>query len=84
MTDYSTFGNNFSVSQATCAASACLDQSAEWVMERPAFELPFGFQILPMVDYFSHDGYTDGTVISNGQTVEHRRLPGLGLSTTSR
>ncbi len=67
LTDYSTFGNNFSV-QATCATSTCLDQSAEWIMERPAFELPFGAQILPMVD-FSQDGYTNGTVTSDGQTT---------------
>jgi Peptidase A4 family len=67
LSDYITPGNNFSV-QATCATSTCLDQSAEWVMERPAFELPFGPQILPLVD-FTQDAYTNGTVTSGGQTT---------------
>ena len=66
LSDYTTPGNNFSVSQP-CAANVCLDQSAEWVMERPAFDLPFGFQILPLVDYFN-DAFSNGTVVSNGKT----------------
>jgi hypothetical protein len=56
--------NNFSVTQS-CAASTCLDQSAEWIIERPAFSLPFGFQILPLVDFFN-TGFTRGMQTSGG------------------
>jgi Peptidase A4 family len=41
---------SFSTAQQ-CAADVCADASAEWILERPAFELPFGFQILPMGDF---------------------------------
>jgi hypothetical protein len=40
--------NSFSV-QATCAAAACLDTSAEWIAERPAFTTG----IAPLADYLS-------------------------------
>jgi Peptidase A4 family len=36
VTDATTAGNNVSQS-ATCAASTCLDESAEWIAERPAY-----------------------------------------------
>ncbi len=49
LTDNTTPGNNFSVTQP-CATDTCLDSSAEWIIERPAFSLPFGFQILPSWD----------------------------------
>jgi Peptidase A4 family len=62
--DYTTSGNNFSVTQP-CATEVCLDQSAEWIIERPAFSLPFGFQILPLVDY-DQNAFTSGTVVSGG------------------
>ena len=44
LTDSTTPGSNFSVG-ATCAVETCLDQSAEWVVERPATLLPAGAQI---------------------------------------
>jgi Peptidase A4 family len=50
LTDHTRPQESFSTSQ-TCAATTCLDQSAEWILERPAFSLPFGFQILPLADY---------------------------------
>ena len=40
-------------------------------MERPAFELRYGFQILSLVYYF-HNGFTNGTVAS---VVRPRALP---------
>jgi hypothetical protein len=50
MHDYTTAGNNFSVTQS-CAATTCLDSSGEWVVERPATLASFGIQILPLADY---------------------------------
>lgn len=50
LTDYSNPRESFSVSQS-CATTTCSDSSAEWIVERPAFDLPFGFQILPQADY---------------------------------
>jgi len=38
LTDHNTPGNSFSTVQ-TCATSTCLDQSAEWIAERPAFPI---------------------------------------------
>jgi hypothetical protein len=38
LSDSSTPGNSFSTTQ-TCAAGTCLDQSAEWIAERPAFPI---------------------------------------------
>ncbi len=64
LTDYTQPVNDFSVTQP-CATDTCLDQSTEWIVERPAFELPFGFQILPLVDFF-RTGFTDGTQVSGG------------------
>jgi Peptidase A4 family len=38
LTDHTTPGNSFTTRQ-TCATSTCLDESAEWIAERPAFEI---------------------------------------------
>jgi hypothetical protein len=65
--DRDTRGNNFSVTQP-CATDTCLDQSAEWIIERPAFALGDGFQILPLV-YYGQNGFSNGTVTSGGQTT---------------
>jgi hypothetical protein len=67
LTDFTQPVNNFSVTQP-CATGTCLDQSAEWIIERPAFSLPFGFQILPLSDFFV-TGMTDGTQTSGGTTA---------------
>jgi hypothetical protein len=37
LTDSTTGGNSFTAS-AACAAATCKDQSAEWIVERPAFQ----------------------------------------------
>ncbi len=62
--DYTTPGNNFSVTQP-CATDTCLDSSAEWIIERPAFSLPFGFQILPLADFW-RTSFESGGVVSGG------------------
>jgi Peptidase A4 family len=56
---------SFSVNQ-TCAPSVCADSSAEWIVERPAFALPFGFQILPLA-LFGKSYFTSATVVSGGR-----------------
>lgn len=58
---------SFSVN-AACDPATCLDSSAEWIVERPAFALPFGFQILPLVNFFE-TGFSDGSVTSGGHTT---------------
>ncbi len=64
LTDYTTPGNSFSVTQQ-CAAATCADASAEWIVERPAFELPFGAEILPLAD-FTRATFEQGSVAVNG------------------
>jgi hypothetical protein len=58
---------SFSVT-ASCATATCVDGSGEWVVERPAFSLPFGFQILPAAD-FTRTGFTSGHITSGGRTT---------------
>jgi hypothetical protein len=48
VTDSTNTANSFSV-KATCALATCLDESAEWIAERPAFSIG----IVPLADYGS-------------------------------
>ena len=68
LTDFTHPAESFTV-MASCAPSTCLDSSAEWIMERPAFALPFGFQITPLAN-FSPAGFVNGTLTSGGRTTE--------------
>jgi hypothetical protein len=68
LTDFTHPAESFTVT-ASCAPSTCLDSSAEWIMERPAFELPFGFQILPLGS-FSLTGFANGALTSGGRTTD--------------
>src|ERR1700733_12483319 len=43
-TDPSNPAESFTVPGLTCPATTCVNSSAEWGVERPAFELPFGPQ----------------------------------------
>jgi Peptidase A4 family len=67
LTDHTRPQESFSISQQ-CATTTCLDSSAEWIIERPAFSLPFGFQILPLAD-FSVTGFNRAEQTSGGQTT---------------
>jgi hypothetical protein len=67
LTDFTRPQESFTAT-ATCAPTTCLDASAEWIVERPAFDLPFGFQILPLSDYFQ-TAFFDGKVTSGGTTT---------------
>lgn len=64
LTDSTESVNDFSVSQP-CASRTCLDSSAEWILERPAFDNVFGPQIVPLAD-FSTAGFTNGSQVSGG------------------
>lgn len=66
LSDNSRPDESFSVS-ASCPADTCVNSSAEWIVERPAFDLPFGFQILPQADY-GKTSFTNGTVSAGGTT----------------
>ena len=68
LTDSTRPQESFSVT-AACDPSICLDQSAEWIVERPAFALPFGFQILPLSDFFQAS-FVNGSVTSGGKTTK--------------
>jgi hypothetical protein len=62
LTDHTRPQESFSTTQS-CAAATCLDQSAEWIIERPATLPPFGIvQILPLADF-------DETVFLSGRTT---------------
>ena len=74
LTDYTTSGTT-SRYLATCATNPCLDQSAEWIMERPAFEVLFGAQFLP-TSRFQPRRLRQRDRDLQWQNHEHRRLPG--------
>jgi hypothetical protein len=65
LTDHTRPQESFSVS-ASCATSTCADSSAEWIAERPAFALPFGFQIVPLGD-FGSQFFSSADVVSGGR-----------------
>jgi hypothetical protein len=65
LTDHTRRQESFSTS-ASCATATCVDSSGEWVIERPAFDLPFGFQILPLTD-FNRTYFTAGDIVSGGK-----------------
>lgn len=67
LTDFNRPQESFSVTQP-CAINTCEDSSAEWIIERPAFYLPFGFQILPLAD-FDQTSFLSGTVTSGSRTT---------------
>jgi hypothetical protein len=65
LTDHTRPQESFSTT-ATCAASTCADSSAEWIVERPAFEESFGPQILPLSD-FGRSFFSSADVVSGGR-----------------
>jgi hypothetical protein len=66
LTDYTNPQESFSAT-ASCAATTCTDSSAEWIVERPAYEpIPGLIQIVPMVDY-DRTGFESGHLVANGQ-----------------
>jgi Peptidase A4 family len=71
LTDYTRPQESFSVT-STCATSgsnACADSSAEWVIERPAYEPIAGlFQFVPLVAY-DRTGFESGSLTANGRTT---------------
>jgi hypothetical protein len=65
LTDHTRPRESFSTT-ATCATTTCADSSGEWIIERPAFELPFGAQILPLAD-FNRTFFNAGDIVSGGK-----------------
>ena len=65
LVDHTRPQESFSVAQ-TCDPTVCTDSSAEWIVERPAFSLPFGFQILPL-GLFGRSLFTSADVVSGGR-----------------
>jgi hypothetical protein len=60
LTDFSNQQESFDIPSVTCPAATCVNSSAEWIVERPAFAVA-GFQILPQADY-GQTAFYDGTV----------------------
>lgn len=67
LTDFNHPQESFSVT-TSCAPSTCLDSSAEWIVERPAFANPFGLQIVPLSNFFQ-TGFFNGALTSGGKTT---------------
>lgn len=67
LTDFTRPQESFSVA-AACDPSTCLDSSAEWIVERAAFELPFGFQFISLADFFQ-TGFFNSALTSGGKTT---------------
>jgi hypothetical protein len=66
LTDHTRPQESFSVN-ATCATTTCTDSSAEWIVERPAYEpIPGLFQFVPLV-FFGRAGFESGHLVANGQ-----------------
>jgi hypothetical protein len=66
LTDHTRPQESFSVT-ASCATTTCTDSSAEWVIERPAYEPIAGlFQFVPLV-YFGRTGFESGSLVANGK-----------------
>jgi hypothetical protein len=63
LTDSTHPANSFSKA-ASCAASTCLDTSAEWIAERPAYSIG----IVPEAQ-FSTVKFTSGSAVAGGKTV---------------
>jgi hypothetical protein len=66
LTDRTRPQESFSVT-ASCATTTCTDSSAEWVIERPAYEPIAGlFQFVPLV-YYGRSGFESGSLVANGK-----------------
>jgi hypothetical protein len=66
LTDHTRPQESFSVT-ASCATTTCTDSSAEWVIERPAYEPIAGlFQFVPLV-YYGRTGFESGRLVANGR-----------------
>lgn len=52
----------------TCAKTTCLDESAEWIIERPAYDVNNTLQIVPQADYKATQ-MNDDTFTSGGKTT---------------
>lgn len=61
LTDFSNPAESFDVANQACPATTCLNSSAEWIVERPAFEVGPYPQFLPQA-YYGQTGFTNGTV----------------------
>lgn len=67
--DYNRPQESFSVTStcATTGSNACSDSSAEWVIERPAYEPIAGlFQFVPLV-FYGRTGFESGSLVANGR-----------------
>jgi hypothetical protein len=76
LTDSTTTGNNISVTK-TCALATCVDNSAEWVSERPSFAI---VGMAPQAHYNAFR-LTSGSVTANGKTTTIGAGPGVNSIT---
>jgi hypothetical protein len=69
LSDATAPANSFSVTES-CAATTCLDASAEWIVERPAFSIG----IAPLADY-GFASFTNATQTSSSGTGSITSIP---------
>jgi Peptidase A4 family len=66
LTDDNSPANSGSTTQP-CATYVCFDNSAEWVVERPAYEpVPGAIFFIPL-SFFAQTAFADANVVSNGR-----------------
>jgi len=71
LTDSTTAGNNISVTK-TCALATCKDTSAEWISERPSFQIG----VVPQAHYNAFK-ITNGAETANGKAGTIGSGPGV-------
>jgi hypothetical protein len=82
LTDRTRPQESFSVTApcATTGSNACTDSSAEWVVERPAYEpIPGLFQFVPQA-YYGQTGFSSGALVANGRLSSVGRFQGAVYS----
>ena len=67
LNDLTSPANSGTTTQA-CATDVCFDNSAEWIVERPAYGTPTGaFLGFTPLSYFGRTEFTNGSVVANGR-----------------
>ncbi len=62
-----------------CGASTCLDDSAEWIIERPFYETSTGLAIgLSPLSDFGKSGFSNASEVVNGKTTSLEGYAGQG------
>ena len=58
---------NSGTTTQSCATNVCFDNSAEWIVERPAYEPVPGAVLIVPLSYFGQTSFSDGSVVAGGR-----------------